>query len=150
MESIVKPHPLAARTCCAFSTTAFSSVQGPGCFGGQLSFTDICHAMPRFSGRTSRRGATELIIKPCPLAARTCCAFSPTLFSSVASLHVSTTCDLLAQMSVGGRPLLHEHEAAVQTTTQPGSCLPPPGTCRSGAMEHCLFRFQVCLRPQLD
>ena len=117
MESIVKPHPLAARTCCAFSTTAFSSVQGPGCFGGQLSFTDICHAMPRFSGRTSRRGATELIIKPCPLAARTCCAFSPTSFSSVASLHVSTTCDLLAQMSVG---------AALCCTSTRQRCRPQP------------------------
>ena len=27
--------------------------------------------------------ATELIIKPCPLAARICCTFSPTSFSSV-------------------------------------------------------------------
>ena len=43
------------------------------------------------------------------------------------------TCDLLAQMSVGSRPLLHEHEVAVQLTTQPGSCSPPPGTHRSGA-----------------
>ena len=31
----------------------------------------------------SRRGATELIIKPCPQAARTCCTFRPTSFSSV-------------------------------------------------------------------
>ena len=53
---------------------------------------------------------------------------------------------LLAQISVG-RPLLHEHEIAVQTTTtQPGNCSPPPGTYRSGAIECCLFRFQVCLR----
>ena len=45
----------------------------------------------------------------------------------------------------GGRPLLHEHEVAVQTATQPGNCSasPPPGTYRSGAREHCLFRFQV-------
>ena len=34
----------------------------------------------------------------------------------------------------GGRPLLHEHEVAVQLTTQPGSCSPPPGTYRSGAI----------------
>ena len=31
----------------------------------------------------SRRGAAELIIKPCLLAARICCTFSPTTFSSV-------------------------------------------------------------------
>ena len=63
------------------------------------------------------------------------------------------TCDLLAQISVGGRPLLHEHEVAVQTATQPGNCSPPLGAYRSGAIEHCLLRFQahmrfhVCLRP---
>ena len=33
------------------------------------------------------RGATELIIKPCPLAARICCTFSPTSFSSVQLLY---------------------------------------------------------------
>ena len=38
----------------------------------------------------------------------------------------------------------HEHEVAVQTTPQPGNCSPPPGTYRSGAIEYCLFRFQVC------
>ena len=36
-----------------------------------------------FGGPPSRRSATELIIKPCPLAPRTCCIFSPTSFSSV-------------------------------------------------------------------
>ena len=34
----------------------------------------------------------------------------------------------------GGRPLLHEHEVAVQTTAQPGNCSPPPGTYRAGAI----------------
>ena len=33
----------------------------------------------------SWRGAAELIIKPCPVAARMCCTFSPTTFSSVLS-----------------------------------------------------------------
>ena len=44
------------------------------------------------------------------------------------------------------RPLLHEHEVAVQTATQPGNCSPPPGTYRSGAIEYCLLRFQVYIR----
>ena len=74
-------------------------------------------------------------------------------FSSVqfsASAHILAcfrTCDLLAQISVGGRPLLHEHEVAVQTATQPGNSSPPPGTTyRSGATEHCLLSFQVHVR----
>ena len=37
------------------------------------------------------------------------------------------TCDLLAQISVQRAP-------TVQLTTQPGSCSPPPGTYRSGAI----------------
>ena len=31
----------------------------------------------------SWRGATELIVKPCPLAAQMCCTFSTTSFSSI-------------------------------------------------------------------
>ena len=51
---------------CTFRPTTFSSVQ----------FTGLVDQL-------SRRGAAELIIKPCPLAARICCTFSPTTFSSV-------------------------------------------------------------------
>ena len=40
----------------------------------------------------SRRGAAELIIKPCPLAARICCTFIPTTFSSVQFSSRSQTC----------------------------------------------------------
>ena len=51
------------------------------------SFTDgIYREAGSFLTTPSRRGATELIIKPCRLAARICCTFSPTSFSSV---HVS-------------------------------------------------------------
>ena len=35
------------------------------------------------SKATRDNSARELIIKPCPLAARTCCTFSPTTFSLV-------------------------------------------------------------------
>ena len=38
-----------------------------------------------------RRGAAELIIKPCPLAARMCCSFRPTTFSSVQFSSVYTS-----------------------------------------------------------
>ena len=85
------------------------------------------------------------------------CTFSSTTFSSVQIFKVqfryhSINCNFVQFVQCnpanecGGRPLLHEHEVAVQTTTQPGNCSPPPGTYRSGAIEHPPHRFQVYLR----
>ena len=73
------------------------------------------------------------------------------LYTGRISLHVSALdCVLLTQISVWGPPSTARAQGvskvAVQTTTQPGNCSPPPGTYRSGTIEHCPIRFQVCLR----
>ena len=83
----------------------------------------------------------------------------PTQFSPRPLVHLhrplpchTTPCHAMPYHSIACHTMPCEHEVAVQTATQPGNCSPPPGTYRSGAIEHCLLRFQahvrfhVCLR----
>ena len=75
----------ASKQRCTFSHTTFSSVQFRfATFENSVQL--ICCAVREagsFPRSPSRRRAIELIVKPCPLAARICCTFRPTSFSSV-------------------------------------------------------------------
>ena len=81
--------------CCTFNTS-FSSVQFlifkvHASVSGRVDHGSVCCrdyartetslACIYFRGPPSRRGATELIIKPFPLATQLCCTFRPTSFS---------------------------------------------------------------------
>ena len=68
----------------------------------------------------SRRGAAELIIKPCPLAARICCTFSPTTFSSVQGY--TEVSSYYYGLHMGSPSLHHSSASAPMASSTPLSC----------------------------
>ena len=69
---------------------------------------------------TPRRGATALIVEPCPLAARTCCAFRPTSFSSVQFSVCTAPCSVLVRGTMPCHAMM---------ATMPCHAMPCHGVC---------------------